>query len=171
MEKYILLLGLLFPISIIACSCIGPNNFCKSLSFSEIDYSILIGKKSGDQNGTSVDFHIEEKIHGINDFPDKIRLKNGFGADCIVSTGNWDESISYIILLAETNEDDFYSLSICGINFLEYDGNLVKGYIDMGEYQEMSYSSFLEALDCLGEPLNISSFSILQNPVSDNISL
>ncbi len=135
-----------------ACSCVYIATFCESLSFQDSIYHDLIvyGAVTNVQNN-GMEVSIIEQLYG-QEARSSIFIKRGNGANCGEDTNQFKRGQELILALylaynEETQQEDQYWLSICGVNYLFVENGRVIGKIAPG-VSILPFKKFIQSTTC-----------------------
>lgn len=144
-----------------ACSCAYVPTFCETITFGghiSSAYLIVHGIVE-DKDGSYMTVRIKDVLFG-NPQLVNIAIPDGNGADCRESISTFTIGKDYIFAVYDHGEFG-YSLSICGVTWLEVENNVAKGPIAPG-VTSLAIQDFHQLQDC-GD-IDVISTSISVNP-------
>lgn len=150
-----------------ACTCAPVPTFCESITWNgSIDSNyLIIHAIVEDKESEWMHVRILDVLFGT---PTEtiIAIPNGYGADCRMSIAPFNTGDQYIFALyGET-----YHLSICGVTWLEVDGNQIKGDIAPG-INKIRISDFPTIDNCGGIGTMLTSISVYPTLTSHTVGI
>lgn len=177
---FIVLFIAFFSTSVFACSCAFVDNFCETITAEDgtlwEGLQIFQVKVTG-QGNTGISVKVLNVLHGKDHLDETLFFINGSGVDCTMGTSGFQVGKEFIF--AAWPRQDNWSLSICGISFLEVENGNVKGAIAPG-INKLSLEEFGKVANCgnlngvgpgiSGNELS-TLFQVFPSPVSETLTL
>jgi hypothetical protein len=173
---FLSLFSLLFSFSIsLACSCTGPDTFCKGVT--ETADVVMVSKGEEVKPGIFEFSLIENLLNGISE--EKLLLATGSGWDCLLSLNKFELGDTLIFRLEAAGswvsaEEVDYAVTFCGKTYLQFNNGLVKGIIDDG-INELSLDALRKKLNSCAfpteEPIRMKTTILYPNPTDRSIIL
>lgn len=164
-----LLLLLFSPQFLSACSCAGQPTFCEGFSGLSSLNLIIFGEKTKDKSD-GMHVKVLTTFHG-EAVSNEIFIRSGNGADCGVSTGQFEVGEQFVLSLYPYDNETptaAYFMSICGVHWLSVENGKVKGSIAPG-VTEIALSDFPTIANC-GEfsplPSQNATINVFPNPAT-----
>lgn len=147
-----------------ACTCVDIRTFCETINRGDgIDSSwVVVLAEVRRHTGNGMEIQVEDVLFGAVG-QTTIQLRKGNGGDCQVNTDQFDRGNKYLFAL--WSFQNAYSLSTCGVTWLEVRGETVTGSIAPGiDRVRLDAMPEVTACEGLGNPL--SSLHVGPNPAN-----
>ncbi|MCB0663599.1 MAG: T9SS type A sorting domain-containing protein [Saprospiraceae bacterium] len=134
---------------VLACSCAGPDTFCRSI---QKDNIVVTARMGIELESTIFEFFIVESLY--NDITESrivLQSQTGFSCDAYLNQYAYGDTVILNldpILNPAPDDTIHYRVTFCGVNHLRYLGGYVLGAISEG-VEQLAFSSFKSlVLEC-----------------------
>lgn len=165
------LLLVLPPVTGLACTCVYIPTFCQTLTFPNDTISahyVIVHARAERHTANGLKIRVIDLLYG-DETEHEIEIRRGNGANCLVNTDLFTLGKDYIFAFHGKHEG-LYSLSYCGVTWLEVANGLVTGAITE-EITSIPIHKLDEVMECPGLSPGTGSVAVYPNPVFTSINI